>query len=440
MKVEISDVGSTRKEMKVVVTSEEVNEVTNEIYKDLSQKVVIKGFRKGKAPRDIVRMYYSDYIKTELSKKLVHDKFEQAAKERDLFIVSMPEITNDEPKENEDFTFTAKFDVRPEVVPQKYTGFALKKTRFAVEDKNVDDVLARLRETYADVKDVEDPAYEVEEGNYVVTDLICDEDPRLNRTKMTVEAGVRSPMPGLDKAVLGMHAGEEKTTSMDFPEDHFMEDMKGKSFQVRLKVEGIKTKELPELDDEFAKKTRQEVETLDELKDRIRKDLAERLEADVRTSLEHQIGELLMKENPFEIPESLIRLQAAMMIQGMSRRLSAQGYRMEDLYPDTESLRQDTMSSAENIVRISLLIEAIAKIHGIEAADEDINEELGKLAERYGMPVETVREGMEERGGLDEIKFGIMEKKVYNYIIENSQVEEVDQEQENADGAGSDRS
>lgn len=440
MKVEISDVGSTRKEVKVVVPKEEVNDVTNEIYRDITQKVTIKGFRKGKAPRDVVKMFYADYIKGELSKKLVQDKFEEVARENDLFVVSMPEITNDPPRENEDFAFTARFDVKPVIAPQKYAGFALKKARVNVDDENVGDVLARLQETYATVKDVEDPGYRAGEGDYVIVDAVSEENPKLNRSRMTVEAGVRSALPGLEKAVTGMRIGEEKTVEVEFPEDHFMEDMRGKKASVAVKVESLKQRELPGLDDDFARKIRPEVAGIDELREAIRKDLTERLEAEGKAALERQVSDQLIRENPFDVPESMVRLQAAMMIQGMSRRLSSQGYKLEDLYPDTESLRTETMSSAENLVRTSLLVEAIAKEHGFESSEEELDSEVAELAQRYNMPPETVRQGLEERGSLEEMRFGIVEKKVYNYIIENSTVEEVDQTKENADDAGSDRS
>lgn len=433
MKVEISDVGSTRKEMTVVVPKQEVNEVTNDIYKDISQKVIIRGFRKGKAPRNIVKMYYDEYIKNELSKKLVQEKFEQAAKEKELFIVSMPEFTNDAPKENEDFTFTARFDVKPLIVPQKYTGFSLKKQKVDVGDQNIQDVLIRLQETYATVKDVEDKEYQANKGDYVIADVESEENPSLNRSKMTVEAGVRSAIPGLDKETLEMKTGEEKTIEITFPEDHFMEEMRGKTVQAKIKVDSIKKRDLPELNDEFAKTTRQDVGSLDELKEVIRKDLVERLEVESRSAMEKQISEDLLKENTFDVPESMVKLQAAMMIHGMSQRLSSQGFKMEDLYPDTESLRQETMSSAETLVKTSLLIEAIAKEHGFESTEEDVEEEIRKLAERYSMTPEMVRSGMEERGTLEEIKFGVVEKKVYNYIIDNSTVEEVDQVQEKAE-------
>ena len=440
MKVEITDVSSTRKEMKVVVPAEEVNSVTNEIYKDVSQKAVIKGFRKGKAPRNVVKMYYADYIQGELSKKLVNDKFEEAVKDKELFIVSMPEINNDPPKENEDFTFTAQFDIKPEITPEKYTGFELQKKKVVVDDENINDVLHRLQETYATINEIEDPEYKSVQGDYVIVDVVCEDNPDLNREKMTVEARGRSALPGLDEAVMDMSMGGENELDIEFPDDHFMEDMRGKSAHVKFTVSSIKHRELPELDDEFAKKARQGVEGMDELKKIIIEDLTERIEADSRTAIERQIQDKLIEANTFDVPESLVKLQAGMMIQGISQRLTAQGIQLQDLYPDAKAFQEETMESAEKMTKTSLIIEAIAKEHGIESTDEDIEEEMGKLAARYNMPPDVVRKGMEEKGSIDEMKFGIVEKKVFDYIIENSEVEEVDQLEEESDDASADSS
>ncbi|HOO47463.1 MAG TPA: trigger factor [Deltaproteobacteria bacterium] len=440
MKVEITDVNSTRKEMKVVVPKEEVISVTDEIYKDVSQKVLIKGFRKGKAPRNVVKMYYSDYIQGELSKKLVNDKFEQAVKDNELFVISMPEIDNDPPKENEDFTFTARFDIKPEIEPQNYTGFELKKKKVAIGDENINDVLHRLQETYATIKDVEDPEYKTIQGDYVIVDVASEDNPELNRERMTVEAKGRSAMPGLDEAVMDMSVGQEKDLDIEFPDDHFMEDMRGKSAHVKFTVSSIKHRELPELDDEFAKKARQGVEGMEELRKIIVEDLTERVEADSRSALERQIQDKLIEANPFDVPESLVRLQAGMMIQGISQRLTAQGIKLQDLYPDAKAFQDETMESAERLTRSSLIIEAVAKKHQIEATEEDVAQEIDKLAARYNMPSDVVRQGIEEKGGIDEMKYGIVEKKVFDYIIENSQVSEVDQLEEEADDASADSS
>jgi len=440
MKVEITDVNSTRKEMKVVVPKEEVISVTDEIYKDVSQKVLIKGFRKGKAPRNVVKMYYSDYIQGELSKKLVNDKFEQAVKDNELFVISMPEIDNDPPKENEDFTFTARFDIKPEIEPQNYTGFELKKKKVAIGDENINDVLHRLQETYATIKDVEDPEYKTIQGDYVIVDVASEDNPELNRERMTVEAKGRSAMPGLDEAVMDMSVGQEKDLDIEFPDDHFMEDMRGKSAHVKITVSSIKHRELPELDDEFAKKARQGVEGMEELRKIIVEDLTERVEADSRSALERQIQDKLIEANPFDVPESLVRLQAGMMIQGISQRLTAQGIKLQDLYPDAKAFQDETMESAERLTRSSLIIEAVAKKHQIEATEEDVAQEIDKLAARYNMPSDVVSKGIEEKGGIDEMKYGIVEKKVFDYIIENSQVSEVDQLEEEADDASADSS
>ena len=440
MKVEITEVNSTRKEMKVVVPKEEVNSVTNEIYKEVSLKANIKGFRKGKAPKDVIKMYYADYIEGELSKKLVSDKYEQAVTENELFVVSMPDITNDPPKENEDFVFTAQFDVKPEIIPEKYSGFELKKQKVAVEDQNVEDVLTRLRESHATIKEIEEPEYKVVKGDYVIVNTVCEDNPDLNRENMTIEAGGRSGFPGLEEAVIDMSLGGEKELDVEFPDDHFIQDMRGKSAHINCIVSAIKHRELPELNDEFAKKARHDVENMDELKKVIIEDLNERFEADSRLALERQIQDKLLESNSFDVPESMVRLQAGMMIQGMSQRLSAQGIKLEDLYPDPQAFQDETLSSAGKLTKTSLLIEAIAKEQKIESSEQDIDEEISSLAARYNMEPDVVKKGLEEKGGIDEMKFGIVEKKVYDYIIENSEVEEVDQLEEEPDGASTDSS
>jgi trigger factor len=426
MKVEITDVGSTKRQMKVFVPKEEVTTVTQEIYREIAQGVAIKGFRKGKAPRHIIKMYYQDYINNELSRKLVRDKFEEVAKEQNVFVVSVPEFENEPPKENEDFTFSAKFDVKPEVVLQVYTGFELEKPKIAVEDKNIDDVITRLLETYATVKDVDDADFEVKTGDYAIVNITCQENEKLNRDKITVEAGVRSAFPGLENEVLGLKAGDIKEVNISFPETHFLEDMRGKSAGLRIQVNGIKLKEMPILDDEFAKMIHKDVKNVDELRKAIGEDLIGRLEADSRTYMEKQLSDKLMEANQFDIPESMVKFQAMMMLQGISQRLSSQGVKLQDVYPDGEALRVETMASAEKLVKTTLLIEAIAKANAIEATDEDLDKEIVSMAEKYFMTPDAVRKSFEERGSLEEMRFGILERKVYDYIITNSTIVEVD--------------
>jgi trigger factor len=432
MKVEITEVGTTKKEMQVTIPADDVRTITDEIYRDIAQGVAIKGFRKGRAPRHIIKMYYQDYITSELSRKLLREKFEEAVKDKDLFVVSMPEFTNETPKENEEFSFKATFDVKPEITPQVYTGFELKKPRIAVEDTNVDDVVRKLQETYAEIKDVDDASYQAKSGDYVILNLVCDENEALNRDRITVEAGVRSAFPGLEHEVVGMRADEGKEVDVTFPEDHFLEDMRGKTAHIKVRVQGIKIRELPELTDDFAKMVHKGVQNMDELRKAVREDLVARLEADARSFMERQLSDKLLEANAFEVPESMVRLQAIMMLQGMSQRLSAQGVRLQDVYPDSDALREESMASAERLVKTSMLVEAIAKLQAIEATDEDLEKEFASLAEKYSMTPDAVRKNFEERGGLDEMKYGILERKVFDHIIGSSTIVEVDSAEEKA--------
>jgi trigger factor len=202
--------------------------------------------------------------------------------------------------------------------------------------------------------------------------------------------------------------------------------MRGKQALLRIQVQGIKQKEMPVLDDEFAKMVHKDVTNVDDLRKAIEKDLIERLEADSRTYVEKQLSDKLMEENQFDVPESMVRFQAMMMLQGISQRLSSQGVKLQDVYPDGEALREETMSSAEKLVKTTLLIEAIAKANAIEATDEDVDKEIASLAEKYSMTPDAVRKSFEERGSLEEMRFGILERKVYDYIITNSTIVEVD--------------
>jgi trigger factor len=281
-------------------------------------------------------------------------------------------------------------------------------------------------ETYATVKDVDDADFEVKTGDYAIVNVTCEENEKLNRDKITVEAGVRSAFPGLENEVLGLKAGDIKEVNISFPETHFLEDMRGKSAGLRIQVHGIKQKEMPVFDDEFAKMVHKDVKNVDELRKAIGEDLIGRLEADSRTYMEKQLSDKLMEANQFDVPESMVRFQAMMMLQGISQRLSSQGVRMQDVYPDGEALREETMTSAEKLVKTTLLLEAIAKANAIEATDEDLDKEIASMAEKYSMTPDAVRKSFEERGSLEEMRFGILERKVYDYIITNSTIVEVD--------------
>jgi trigger factor len=441
MKVEIKDITGTRKEMTVTVPKEDVQKIKNDIYREVAQEVVIKGFRKGRAPKNIIDTYYGSYIKGELTKKLVSENYDNAVREQELFVVSMPEIDNQDPKDDEDFTFTAKFDVKPEINPEKYTGFDLKKPVFEVKDEDVDTAITSLRESYSTMDDITDGNYEVVKGDYVISDISSADHEKLNWTKVTVDAGNRSFVPGAQDMVLGMKTGEEKTYETTMTNDHYIEELRGKDVKLTLKVVSIKHRTLPELNDEFAKKVREDTPTVEDLKKMIRTELEKRAAEKLKGIVHSRVAAKLVEANIVEVPESMIKLQATMMVQGMAKRFASQGVKLQDVYPDTNALREESLSSAEQILKQSLLVEAIAKKLDIKVDEEDVDKELQEMANTYNMPLEDVRKGLEESGRLDEIRFQLMEGKVFDYVIENSNVTEDTADSAEGEGdAGSDSS
>ncbi|HEY9162891.1 MAG TPA: trigger factor [Desulfomonilia bacterium] len=441
MKVEIKEISGTKKEMTVTVPKEEVQKVKNDIYREVAQEVVIKGFRKGKAPKNIIDTYYGGYIKGELTKKLVSENYDNAVREQELFVVSMPEIDNEDPKDDEDFTFTAKFDVKPEINPEKYTGFDLKKPVFEVKDEDVDTAITSLMESYSTMEDVTDENYEVQKGDYVISDISSADHEKLNWTKVTVDAGNRSFVPGAQDMVLGMKTGAEKTYETKITDNHYIEELRGKDVSLTLKVVSIKHRVMPELNDDFAKKVREDTPTVEDLKKMIRTELEKRAAEKLKGIVYSRVAAKLVEENKVEVPESMIKLQATMMVQGMAKRFASQGVKLQDVYPDTNALREETLSSAEQILKQSLLVEAIAKKLDIKVDEEDVDKELQEMANTYNMPLEDIRKGLEESGRLDEIRFQLLEGKVFDYVIENSNVTEDTAASAEGEGdAGSDSS
>jgi trigger factor len=427
--------------MTVTVPKEDVQKIKNDIYREVAQEVVIKGFRKGRAPKNIIDTYYGSYIKGELTKKLVSENYDNAVREQELFVVSMPEIDNQDPKDDEDFTFTAKFDVKPEINPEKYTGFDLKKPVFEVKDEDVDTAITSLRESYSTMDDITDENYEVVKGDYVISDISSADHEKLNWTKVTVDAGNRSFVPGAQDMVLGMKTGEEKTYETTMTNDHYIEELRGKDVKLTLKVVSIKHRTLPELNDEFAKKVREDTPTVEDLKKMIRTELEKRAAEKLKGIVHSRVAAKLVEANIVEVPESMIKLQATMMVQGMAKRFASQGVKLQDVYPDTNALREESLSSAEQILKQSLLVEAIAKKLDIKVDEEDVDKELQEMANTYNMPLEDVRKGLEESGRLDEIRFQLMEGKVFDYVIENSNVTEDTADSAEGEGdAGSDSS
>ncbi|MFB6467951.1 trigger factor [Cytobacillus sp. Hz8] len=412
----------------VEVDAEKVNEGLDAAFKKVVKKINVPGFRKGKMPRGMfeqrfgVESLYQDAIDY-----LLQDAYENAINETGIEPVDRPEIDVEQIEKGKSFIFKAKVTVKPEAKLGEYNGLELEKFDTTVSDEDVENELKSLQEKHAELVIKEDEAAEI--GDTAVLDFegYVDGEPFEGgqADNYTLELGSGTFIPGFEDQLVGVKAGEEKDVEVTFPEEYHAAELAGKPAVFKVKVHEIKTKELPELDDEFAKDVDDEVETLAALKDKIKA----RLEHDKKHEEEHYVRDTLVEKAAanaeINLPEVMVENEVNRMVQEFEQRLQMQGLNKELYFQfsgqDEDALREQMKEEAEQRVRVTLTLEAIAKAEGIEPNEEEVNEELQKMADMYNMTVENIKNAL---GNLDGLKGDLRIRKAIDLLVENSKTVE----------------
>ncbi len=410
-------------EFKIDITPEKFEEGMQKSYKKNVKYINVPGFRKGKAPRNMVEKLYGPEVFYEDALNFVFgDVYEDALKELELDVVDNPEITEvGEIKADENVTLSVKVTVKPEVKLGKYKGIKLEKVEYNVSDEDLDAEISKLQERNSRIVEVEDRA--VEKDDIAVIDFegfkdgVAFEGGAGKDFELTIGSG--QFIPGFEDQLVGANKGDDVTVNVTFPEDYHAEDLKGAAVEFKVKVNAIKKKELPALDDEFAKDV-SEFDTLEELK----KDTKEKLEKQnndrAKAETEDKAIEAVAEKTVVEIPECMINHQLDNMLRDYDARLQGQGITLQQYFQMTgmtaDKFKEQFKEYAEKQVKVSLTLEAIAKAEKVEATAEDIEEEYNKIAENYQMKAEDIKKFISE----DDIKDGIINKKVVEMIVAES--------------------
>lgn len=424
------------------VDSEKFDSALDQAFKKVVKDVNIPGFRKGKVPRKIfeqrfgVEALYQDAVDIVLP-----DAYANAVEETGIEPVDQPEVDIEQIEKGQPLIFKANVTVKPEVKLGEYKGLEVEEQDVTVTDEEVEQELNRLQESQAELVVLEDE--EAREGDTVVLDFdgYIDGEPFEggDAENFTLELGSGTFIPGFEDQLIGEKAGAEKEVNVTFPEDYHAEELAGKDAVFKVKIHDVKRKELPELDDEFAKDVDDEVETLEELKTKLRT----RLEDDKKHQAEHVKQDTVVQkaaENAeIDLPEVMIENEQDRMLQEFEQRLQAQGMTLDMYYQfsgqDEDELREQMKNDAELRVRSNLTLEAISKAENIEATDEEAEEEIKKMAELYNMEVDQIKELLELQGGVDAIKRDVVIRKTIEFLVEQSKevpkAEEADEEAEN---------
>jgi len=410
-------------EFKLDVTPEKFEEGMQKSYKKNVKYINVPGFRKGKAPRAMIeKMYGAEVFYEDALNFVFGDVYEDALKELELDVVDNPEITDvSEIKKGENVTLSVKVTVKPEVKLGKYKGIKLEKVEYNVSDEDLDAEISRLQERNSRVVEVEDRA--VEKDDIAVIDFegfkdgVAFEGGAGKDFELTIGSG--QFIPGFEDQLIGANKGDDVTVNVTFPEDYHAEDLKGAAVEFKVKINAIKKKELPALDDEFAKDV-SEFDTLEELKNDTKAKLEKQNNDRAKAETEDKAIEAVAEKTEVEIPECMINHQLDNMLRDYDARLQGQGISLQQYFQMTgmtaDKFKEQFKEHAEKQVKVSLTLEAIAKAEKVEASAEDIEEEYNKIAENYQMKAEDIKKFISE----DDIKDGIVNKKVVEMIVAES--------------------
>lgn len=385
----------------------------------------IPGFRKGKAPRKIIELNYGEEIFYEDAINiLLPEAYENAVKELELEPVDTPDIDIDEIIKGEPILVKAEVDVKPEVKLGDYKAMELEKVEYEVTDEMIEHELHHVQEDNARIISVD---REVKEGDIVTIDFagFVDEEqfPGGTAEGHELEIGSKTFIPGFEEQLIGKNKGEEVEVKVTFPEEYHEESLAGKEALFKVVIHEIREKELPELDDEFAKDV-SEFDTIEEYKQDIKNRLEEELKSQEKFEKGNKVIEKVMEISEVDIPNGMIETQIDDELGQFDFRLRQQGLELEKYLELTgtniDMMREQFREVAEKRVRADLVLEAIAKVESIEVTEEDIDKELTKMAEQYkAEDVEEFKENM-KKGSLEFLKAGIINSKVVDLLIENA--------------------
>jgi trigger factor len=426
MKIEMQELGPCAKRLDIEVGSDNVKKELDQAYRELAKKVSIRGFRKGKVPRPVLERYHRSSVEEEVLQKLIPSSFEQAVKDQGLRAVGQPKLDDIKLDAEKVLRFTATVEVLPEIPLQTYGGWELTRDVRTITEADVERELAELQNRHVELIAVDEDR-PIREGDFVLMDFEGFHDGQpvqgVKAESYGLVVGGKTVLENVEHGLVGMHKGESRQIPVQFPDTHDNKSLAGRDVTFHVTVNEIKERVLPELDDEFAKEAGG-AETLDELKGKLRNGLEEATAREARRALHNLVVARLIEGNPFELPPGMVAEEVQAHYADLRRHFAPRG---SDASPPplTEELRQQLQEQAVTRIKRELLIEEIAKRDGLTAGDADVEEELKRVAERTEQRIEYIRRQMEQSGGLESLRRGLLADKVLDFVVGRCTVTDV---------------
>jgi trigger factor len=430
MKTEVVEHSPTRKEIKIEIEADAVRSVYDRVSDRYAQMATVPGFRPGHAPRAVVRTRFKDKIRTEVLQELVPQAVQDAISELALNVIGEPDLhlENSEGLDKmgaEPISLHVHVEVLPEVTLGEFKGLEATRRVRPVGDEDVERVIEGLRDTSASLQPVEDRGAEVGDSvtvNFQGKFVETPDEEDINVEDVEVELGGPGVQQEFTDNLLGVRADDEKTFTVDYPADFTSKGLAGKKVEYTAKVSAVRRKELPELDDEWAKSLGEEFESLANLREKVREDLVKRAGVESDNYLRSQVMKKLVEAHPFEVPQTLSEHQANNRLESAVRDMIGRGIDPRGQEINWDGVREQLKTQAEFDVRGSMLLEMIAEQEKLEATDEEIEAEINMIAEASRQTPEQVRAALTKQGGATSIADRLRNRKALDLIVENARV------------------
>lgn len=428
LSVKVEDISQVKKKLSFAIPWAFVKDELETVYREIGKKAKIKGFRPGKIPRKMLETYFKADAEGEAITNIVNKYYWQELDDRGIVTLSRPEIEQEGLKENEDFSFSASFETEPTFEPQGYRGIELVKTNLSVSEENMEKRLQEIRKMFATMQDVDEDRQAVM-GDFVTIDFAGTLDgealPELKSDNFLLELGSNRFIPGFEENLVGMKKGEIKEIKLTFPDDYHEKKMAGKEVSFTVTLKGLKEQQLPEIDENFIKNF-DKYNTLEDLKNDVRKSMEDQSKRQSETQLNDQIVDALLKANDFEAPPSLVERQIFYMISDSQKRMRSAGMEEKSAMELSFRMHDQFKQEAEKTVKSFLILKRIAEKEALTVSDDDIDNHIKLLAEIHRTDPGVVKDAYDNEERMNSLKSEIVQKKVFDFIERQANIKVIE--------------
>jgi trigger factor len=428
VKAQIQVTEGLQRKLNVEIPVETVKSTFEKVYQSIQRQVEIKGFRKGKAPISTIKTMYKDRVQADVAQDLIQMHYPTALKDQKIEPINYPEFEFEDPTESKDFSFSAIFDIRPEVKVKKWEGLEVDKEKFILDQSKVDQVLENVRSSKVNYVDVlDDRAAAMGDVAVIDFDGIVGGKPLPNGAgrDQNLELGSKQFIDGYEEGIVGMKIGETRTLNLKFPSPYHSAELAGQPVDFKVTLKALKKKELPELNDELLKSVGAN-QTVEEFKKTIIADMEQTEKKRIEDSFKNRLLKKLVEANPVDVPASLMKEQKAALIEDFKKRMTEQGMQAGEYDDYVQKWDADFAKTASEMIQSSFLIDRLAQDQDLICKQPDLDQKFDEYSKQTGIELERIKEWYAKPEQMSRLTYMITEEKVVKALTDKAKIKEVD--------------